>query len=127
MNTCKIPKNSRDKIQLLNIAELWNGGFNMCKKNISVTLDESLLETINLYAKSRYISRSSAIDSMLRNARVIVIEDGSEIIKLLYSLDTLLKNSRLACEDKKSIKEMCDEIWQLLNLITGEIRQAEEM
>lgn len=99
----------------------------MCKKNISITLDESLIEKINLYAKSRYISRSSAIESMLRNVRVIVIEEGSEIIKLLYSLDTLLKNSRLTYEDKKSIREVCNGIWLLLNLITGKIQQQEEM
>lgn len=107
--------------------ELRNGGFNMCKKNISVSIDENLLETVNLYAKSRYISRSSAIESMLRNVRVIVIEEGAEIIKLLYSLDTLLKNSRLSNDNKKCIREVCDKIWQLLNLITEKIRQPEEV
>ena len=55
----------------------------MCKKNISITLDESLLETVNLYAKSRYISRSEAIASMLREVRVIVIEEGAEIVRQL--------------------------------------------
>lgn len=99
----------------------------MCKKNISVSIDESLLETVNLYAKSRYISRSSAIELMLRNVRVIVIEEGAEIIKLLYSLDTLLKNSRLTYEDKKSIREVCNEIWLLLNLITEKIPRSEEV
>lgn len=127
MNTCKIPKNSSDKIQLLNIAELRNGGFNMCKKNISVSIDEYLLETVNSYAKSRYISRSSAIESMLRNVRVIVIEEGAEIIELLHSLDTLLKNGRLSNDDKKCIREVCEGIWLLLNLITGKIQQQEEM
>ncbi len=98
----------------------------MCKKNISVTLDESLIQIINLYAKSRYISRSGAIESMLKNVRVIVIEEGAEIIKLLYSLDTLLKNSRLTYEDKKYIKEVCEGLWQSLNLITEKIQQTTE-
>lgn len=99
----------------------------MCKKNISVTLDESLLKTISLYAKSRYISRSSAIESMLENVRVIVIEEGADIIKLLYSLDTMLKNIRLSNDDKNCIREVCGGIWQLLNLITEKIQYQEEV
>lgn len=107
--------------------ELRNGGFNMCKKNISVSIDENLLETVNLYATSRYISRSKAIESMLREVRVIVIEEGAEIVRQLYSLDGLLKNSKIPREDKKSIEEVCNGIWQLLNLITEKIQQTEEV
>lgn len=99
----------------------------MCKKNISVTLDESLIETINLYAKSRYTSRSRAIEAMLKNVRVIVIEEGAEIVRQLYSLDGLLKNSKIPREDKKSIEEVCNGIWLLLNLITEKIQRTEAM
>lgn len=96
------------------------------KKNISISLDEDTLNMINEYAESRHISRSSAVSYMLGNVRVIVINEGSEILKALYSLDTLLKNRQISSDDKTKIERMCNQVWQLLNLITEKIQQPAE-
>lgn len=99
--------------------------FFMNKKNISITLDKRLLEKINTFAKSRYMTRSSAISYMINKVKIIVIQDGAEIVKLLFSIDSLLKNSNLSYEQTQDIERICNRIWQLLNLITEEIQQAE--
>lgn len=98
----------------------------MNKKNISVSLDSDILNKVNEYAESRHISRSSAVSYMLDNVRVIVINEGSEILKALYSLDTLLKDRQMSNNDKNKIERTCNQIWQLLNLITEKIQQPTE-
>lgn len=90
----------------------------MNKKNISVTLDENLLEIINAYSKSRHISRSSAISHMLSKGQIVIIQEGAELIRLLISIEILLKKEILTCNDKENVERVCNELWQLLNLIT---------
>ena len=98
----------------------------MSKKSISIRIDEKLLKSIDSYAQSRRMSRTQAITSMLKNTKIILINEGPELIKSLYSLDTLLKRCDLERREREKIEGVCNEIWQLLNLITAKIQHQTE-
>ena len=99
----------------------------MNKRNISIKIDETLLDTIDTYAKSRCISRTKAIVSMLNNVQIIIINEGAELLRQLYRIDILLKTQNLDYTEKEKIKGVCEDIWQLLSLITEKIpRQKKE-
>ena len=97
----------------------------MQKKNISLKIDEELLNMIDEYAESRYMNRSQAIISMLSSTQIIVLQKGAEIISILHSISTMLTHSTaLSDNDKNTLKGACEAIWQLLNSITQELPQT---
>ena len=91
------------------------------KKTVTLRIDNELLNKIDSYAELRHMNRSKAIVSMLENTQVIVITEGVEIIKYLTALDVFLKHSHQP--DCEKIEGICDELWQLLSLITEKIQR----
>ena len=107
--------------------ELWNGGKKNEQKSISIRIDENILTLIDSYAHSRRMSRSKAIISMLERTNIIIINEGPEIIKTLHSLDILLKKNNQGINsweinNRETIEGVCNQLWQLLNLITAKIQ-----
>ena len=90
------------------------------KTIVTLRIASNLLQKIDLYANKRHTSRSQAIITFLENTQVIIIEEGTEIIKTLNKIDVSLKHSQQT-EEFKTIERLCDELWQLLNLITEKI------
>ena len=89
----------------------------MSKKGISLKIDDDLLKKVDEYAESRYISRSEAIRLMLSNNQLFLIKETPEIINLLHYIFSLQKSNYLSNDDKKLLREVCYDIWQLLNSI----------
>ena len=102
------------------LMELWNGVKSM-KKTVTLRIDNEMLNKIDSYAELRHMNRTQAIVSMLENTQVIVITEGVDIIKNLTALDVFLKHSHQS--DCKKIERICDELWQLLSLITEKIQR----
>ena len=89
------------------------------KTIVTLRIESNLLKKIDLCANKRHISRSRAIITFLENTQVIVIEEGTEIIKILNKIDVSLKHSQQT--EFKKIERLCDELWRLLNSITEKI------
>ena len=92
------------------------------KQNISVRLDKELLDRIEKYAASRNIKRTQAIIYMLESTQIIQLNEGAEIVRLLHSVECALQKKNLNCRDFDKIEGCCEELWRLLNLITGKIQ-----
>ncbi len=92
----------------------------MATQNISVRLDISLLNRIDDFAKSRNITRSKAIAIMLRSTQIIVLTEGSELVKVLFNIERLLQSNSYKSEIK--LEKEREKLWQLLNSITKKIQ-----
>ena len=100
----------------------WNAGTpEHNKKTVTLRMEYTLLKKVDLCAKSRHISRSKAIITLLENSQVVVIEEGVEIIKVLNEIDILLKDNQQM--KFQNLERICDELWRLLSLITEKIPQ----
>ncbi len=105
---------------------VWNSGTERgetVKYNISIRLDAILLNKIDKYAKSRKITRTKAITTLLENTKVIQLDMGADIIKELHSIECFLGKSSLSNQEKFEIERCCNKLWQLLNLITEKIQR----
>lgn len=63
---------------------------------------------------------------MLSKGQIVIIQEGAELIRLLISIEILLKKEILTGNDKENVERVCNELWQLLNLITEEIQQSKK-
>lgn len=93
------------------------------KYNLSIRLDADLFNKIDKYAKSRKITRTKAIKTMLENTKVIQLDMGADIIKELHTIECCLAKSDLSNKEKFEIERCCNKLWLLLNLITEKIQQ----
>ena len=93
----------------------------MRKVPISLKVDANLLTVIDEYAALTYQSRSQAINTMLMNTQITVIAQGRELAALLYKVETVLSKNYLNHHDKKNLNEVCEGIWQLLDLSNKKI------
>ena len=92
------------------------------KQNISIRLDFELVEKIDKYAKSRKITRTKAITTLLENTKVIKLDTGADIIKELHTIECCLGKSSLSNQEKFEIERCCNKLWLLLNLIIEKIQ-----
>ena len=93
------------------------------KQNISIRLDFELLKKIDGYAKSRKITRTKAIKTLLENTKVIQLDMGADIIKELHTIECCLGKYDLSNKEKFEIERCCNKLWLLLNLITEKIQR----
>ena len=96
------------------------------KKSISLKVSEDVFREIERRAGLMQVSRTEAIVLSILNSKLINIEEGHKLVALLHKVDCALVNGRFGSEEKAMIKEACDEIWQLLSLITEKVRQMPE-
>ena len=86
----------------------------MDKISVSIRLDSRLVEKVDLFAKQRNLTRSKAITLMLENTKIVILSEGTEILKLLH----------LLCSKEDYTKGGLEELWQLLNSITEKVQQT---
>lgn len=92
------------------------------KESVSIRLDVALLKRIDRYAKSRKISRTQAIKTMLENTYVVQLNEGAEILNKLHLVECSLSKSNLSNQEKTNLERVCIRLWQLLNLIIEKIQ-----
>lgn len=120
----KIPKRNTSIYKKLKTAEQRNRGENMSKP-ISARIDDELYKLIEQYAASRGLNFTQALITMLESKDVIILEEGVEILNCLNDIAYYLQNIRLPDKSqKRNIREVCDELWQLLDSLT---RKTAEM
>lgn len=122
----KIPKRNTSIYKRLKIAEQRNRGENMSKP-ISARIDDELYKLIEQYAASRGLNFTQALITMLESKDVIILEEGVEILNCLNDIAYYLQNVRLPDKSpKRNIREVCDELWQLLDSLTRKTAETKK-
>ena len=86
----------------------------MDNTSVSIRLDSRLVAKVDLFAKQRNLTRSKAIALMLENTKIVILSEGTEILKLLH----------LLYSKEDYTKGTLEELWQLLNSITEKVQQT---
>lgn len=94
-------------------------------KSISVRINDELHKKIDDYAISRGLKFSQALISMLESKEVIILKEGIDILKCLNEIEYCLQNKKfLFREDERTIRKVCENVWQLLDSSTRKIAET---
>lgn len=95
-------------------------------KTISFKVSKNVYREIEHRMDLLKVNRSQAITLAILNSKIIAVKEGPQLVALLHRIEGLLIKSDIMAGEKTCIRKVCDDLWQLLSLITEKIQRETE-